>query len=87
MQAVLEWEEKEHERQQATGADGVDRERERGLEAAETAGFVAYVPLPDQKEIEARVLEKKKADLLAKYVTPELQDQQQQAKSLLNINR
>ncbi len=52
---------------------------------AGSLNFVAYVPLPDQKEIEARVLEKKKADLLAMYTSESLRDKQQQAKELLNI--
>ena len=37
-------------------------------------GFVAFVPLPDEKEIEKKVLDKKKADLLAKYASKELQE-------------
>lgn len=48
------------------------------------AQFVAYVPLPDSKEIEQRVLNKKKADLLAKYASEALLAQQQEAKALLN---
>ncbi|KAF5837178.1 Isy1-like splicing family-domain-containing protein [Dunaliella salina] len=49
------------------------------------ARFVAYVPLPDQKAIEQLVLEKKKADLLAKYTSESLVKEQEEAKSLLNI--
>jgi pre-mRNA-splicing factor ISY1 len=97
-QAVLEWEEKEHERQaalpggaQGGGAVGMVGGRGDGdMEVdgeGDAARFVAYVPLPDQKEIEARVLEKKKADLLAKYTSDALQAQQETAKSLLNIQR
>jgi pre-mRNA-splicing factor ISY1 len=63
-QAILEWEEKEHERQQAlassSGAPGAEADE------ADEQQFVAFVPLPDQKAIELRVLEKKKQDLLAK---------------------
>mmetsp|Transcript_71141 Transcript_71141/g.224930 ORF Transcript_71141/g.224930 Transcript_71141/m.224930 type:complete len:279 (-) Transcript_71141:114-950(-) len=47
--------------------------------------FVAYVPLPDQKEIEKAVLDKKKRDLLAKYMSEELQSAEADAKELLNI--
>lgn len=49
------------------------------------ARFVAYVPLPDQKAIEQLVLEKKKADLLAKYTSDSLAKEQEEAKSLLNV--
>lgn len=49
------------------------------------ARFVAYVPLPDQKAIEQLVLEKKKADLLAKYTSDSLVKEQEEAKSLLNV--
>ena len=57
-----------------------------GAELAEAPAqqFVAYVPLPDQKQIEARVLERKKADLLNKYTSAALVQEQQQAKALLN---
>jgi pre-mRNA-splicing factor ISY1 len=49
------------------------------------ARFVAYVPLPDQKAIEQLILEKKKADLLAKYTSDSLVKEQEEAKSLLNV--
>ena len=49
--------------------------------------FVAYVPLPDQKEIESRILDKKKADLLAKYASSGLLREQQEAKALLNVRQ
>lgn len=76
-----EWDAKEAERQSAlAGVAGgmVD------TAAADEPQYVAYVPLPDQKEIEARVVQKKKAELLAKYSTPALQAQQQEAKALLS---
>ncbi|GFH21219.1 uncharacterized protein HaLaN_18477 [Haematococcus lacustris] len=92
-QAVLEWEEKEHERQTALGrkrAPGLGVGDDEGSEEEEDDGaagarFVAYVPLPDQAAIEARVLEKKKADLMAKYTSEGLAREQQEAKDLLNI--
>ena len=46
--------------------------------------FVAYVPLPDQKEIEAKVLEGKKAALLRQYISEDEAAKQQQARELLN---
>jgi hypothetical protein len=51
----------------------------------EGARFVAYVPLPEQKEIEMRVVAKKKQELLAKYASDGLIRQQEEAKQLLNV--
>ena len=42
------------------------------------------MPLPDNKDIEALVLAKKKKDLLAKYTSPALQEQEAEAKAMLN---
>ena len=46
--------------------------------------FVAYVPLPEAEQIEQRVLEAKKQQLLAKYASEALLKEQQAAKDLLN---
>ena len=79
-----EWREKEAEREAAL-ADVTG-----GMACADLAPeapapqFVAYVPLPDQAQIEARVLERKKADLLTKYTSVALAQEQQAAKALLN---
>ena len=45
---------------------------------------VSTVALADMLHCGMQVLEKKKADLLAKYTSESLLSQQQQAKSLLN---
>lgn len=42
------------------------------------------VPLPDEKEIEQRILKKRKADLIAQYASDRLMEQQEEAKSLLH---
>lgn len=49
--------------------------------------FVVHVPLPDEKEIEKMVLQKKKADLLNRYVSDGLMEEQTEAKDMLNIHR
>ncbi|KAK7814676.1 pre-mrna-splicing factor isy1 like protein [Quercus suber] len=49
--------------------------------------FVVHVPLPDDKEIERMVLEKKKIELLNKYVSDGLLEEQTEAKAMLNIQR
>lgn len=81
LQAVADWEQKEAERAAAAGAKPAKAD-----EAADAGGtqFVAFVPLPDQKAIEARVLAKKKQDLIAKYASDSLLGQQEEAKALLN---
>ncbi|XP_010465993.1 PREDICTED: pre-mRNA-splicing factor ISY1 homolog [Camelina sativa] len=68
--------------------DVVEEERrEREKEEEKEREFVVHVPLPDEKEIEKMVLEKKKMDLLSKYASEDLVEQQTEAKSMLNIHR
>ena len=45
---------------------------------------MAYVPLPDTQDIKQRIVDKKKADLLAKYASASLQKGQEDAKAMLN---
>ena len=80
-QAVAEWQATEAERRQARASTSAAPVEQRQPQ------FVAYVPLPDQKEIEMRVLDKKKADLLAKYASESLVREQQQARTMLNVQR
>jgi len=47
-------------------------------------GFVAYVPLPEDKDIEARVLEKKKNELLSKYMSEDLMREQEEQRAMLS---
>lgn len=61
-----------------------EREMREKLEEKERQ-FVVHVPLPDEKEIERMVLEKKKMELLNKYVSEGLLEEQSEAKSMLNI--
>ncbi len=83
MQVLADWEEKERERQEAYA--GIKTAAGHELHEDDDAPqFVAYVPLPDQAAIEQRVLEKKKQDLLAKYTSDSLLQQQDEAKALLN---
>lgn len=68
--------------------DVVEEERrDREKEEEKEREFVVHVPLPDEKEIEKMVLEKKKMDLLSKYASEDLVEQQTEAKSMLNIHR
>lgn len=81
-EAEQEWEAQEAERRRQAASAG--RAATVAEEVAEEERFVAYVPLPDAEEIEARVLESKKAALLSKYTSEALQKEQEQAKALLN---
>ncbi|KAK1430424.1 hypothetical protein QVD17_13138 [Tagetes erecta] len=69
--------------------DVVEEERrEKELEEKEKEKeFVVHVPLPDEKEIERMVLEKKKMELLSKYASEDLLEEQVEAKAMLNIQR
>lgn len=71
--------------------DVVEEERKKERELREKSEkeieFVVHVPLPDEKEIERMVLEKKKMDLLSKYASEGLMEEQNEAKEMLNIQR
>ncbi|XP_027077282.1 pre-mRNA-splicing factor ISY1 homolog [Coffea eugenioides] len=62
----------------------MERERE---EKEKEKEFVVHVPLPDDKMIERMVLEKKKMELLSKYASDDLVEEQSEAKAMLNIQR
>lgn len=81
-EAQREWEAGAEERRQRAGA-AAGRAAAAAEEAAQEERFVAYVPLPDAQEIEARVLESKKAALMSKYASEALQQEQERAKALL----
>lgn len=85
-EALREWEERRAAEQKAATEAGaavaaaVFGDREEGHEASR---FVAYVPLPEPKEIEARVLQSKKAKLLEQYASAEELERQKQAERML----
>lgn len=70
-----------------TGANSTREEDSSVVDGIETQQFIAHVPLPDEKEIERMVVEKKKADLLNKYASEALVSEEKEAKELLNIKR
>ncbi|KAJ0976573.1 hypothetical protein J5N97_012047 [Dioscorea zingiberensis] len=62
-------------------------EREKESKQGREQEFVVHVPLPDEKEIERRIVEKKKEELLNMYVSNDLLEQQNEAKNMLNVQR
>ncbi|PSS26670.1 Pre-mRNA-splicing factor like [Actinidia chinensis var. chinensis] len=67
--------------------DVVEEERKAEREKGKEKEFVVHVPLPDEKEIERMVVEKKKMELLSKYTSEDLLEEQIEAKDMLNIQR
>lgn len=68
--------------------DVVEEERrEKEEEREKDKEFVVHVPLPDEKEIERMVVEKKKLELLSKYASEDLVEEQIEAKAMLNIQQ
>jgi pre-mRNA-splicing factor ISY1 len=87
MQKQEEWQAKEQERQEVVQQLKARQDaslRDAGADA-DAPQFISYVPLPEQKEIERRVMAKKKEELLAKYASDSLIQQQEAAKQLLNV--
>lgn len=83
-QTIKEWESQESDRIAALAGVKTAAETIANNDAEDdTPQFVAYVPLPDDKEIEQRVLNKKKADLMSKYASEKILQQQEDAKALL----
>jgi pre-mRNA-splicing factor ISY1 len=80
-----EWDAKERERAEVRkglrshGGDGTSQEDDEGPR------FVSYVPLPEEEEIERRVVARKKQELLSKYASDGLIQQQEEAKQMLNV--
>lgn len=49
------------------------------------ARFIAHVPVPSQKEIEEALVMKKKMELMEKYASESLQEEDKQVKTLLGV--
>lgn len=68
--------------------DIVEEERKKKAKnSMEEQEFVVHVPLPDEREIERMVLEKKKLELLKEYTSEDLLKEQLEAKAMLNVQR
>ena len=76
-----------HEEEEDVVEEERQKEREMRKKLEEERQFVVHVPLPDEKEIEKMVLEKKKMELLNKYASEDLLEEQSEAKAMLNIQR
>lgn len=85
--AIAEYEAQEADRAAVAGSSAAWRSGNGAGDVAgaeEGAEFVAHVPLPDAAVIESMVMDKKKRDLLSKYVSPEVQAVDSESKELLN---
>lgn len=49
--------------------------------------FVVHIPLPDEKKIEKMLVQQKKMELLIKYCSEDLKEEQVETKAMLNIQR
>ncbi|XP_062589405.1 pre-mRNA-splicing factor ISY1 homolog [Saccostrea cucullata] len=53
--------------------------------ATEEEHFIAHVPVPSQKEIEEALIQRKKMELLQKYVSDDLQAEEEESKKMLGL--
>jgi pre-mRNA-splicing factor ISY1 len=81
--AAAEWRERAAAAAEA-GPDAAAAGTSAGVAEGDEARFVAYVPLPEPAQIEARVLASKKAALVAAYASDALVAEQEEARALLN---
>lgn len=62
----------------------MEEEREEGSEE-EKEHFIAHVPVPSQQEIEAAIVQRKKTELLKRYATDSLMEEEETVKQLLGV--
>jgi len=96
--SVQQWNESSQEREKAGStvkshqaalllADNDDQYMADDNEIDEGEGFKIHVPLPSQSDMERIVVEKRKEELLKKYVSEDLKAEEQEAKKLLNSRK
>jgi pre-mRNA-splicing factor ISY1 len=80
--AAIEQYETEQKLRELEGGGGTRKKASNVADAGRQ--FVAHVPLVDEADIEREVLNRKKQELLAKYVSEDLQAQEASAKTMLH---
>ena len=80
-QARAQWQRDQEER---AAAGGVDVRTLHGGKDGRGDAFTAHVPLPERGQIEALVVAKKKAELLARYQSAELTEEEAAARKAVN---
>jgi pre-mRNA-splicing factor ISY1 len=80
--AAIEQYETEQKLRELEGGGGTRKKASTVADAGRQ--FVAHVPLVDEADIEREVLNRKKQELLAKYVSEDLQAQEASAKTMLH---
>lgn len=66
-------------------ASDSDNEIESGGVAKESQHFIAHVPVPSQQEIEEALVQRKKMELLEKYASASLQEEETEVKEMLGM--
>ncbi|RZF34224.1 hypothetical protein LSTR_LSTR010544 [Laodelphax striatellus] len=71
----------------AVAADLDSSEDESGVEGETSQPrFIAHVPVPSQKEVEQALLQRKKQELLQRYISSDITKQEEESKDLLGVN-
>lgn len=63
----------------------VVEDEEEKEEESKNEHFIAHVPVPSQKDIEEALLERKKRELLQKYASDALQEEEEEAKKMMGL--
>lgn len=77
--------EEEEENIYAVQPDSASEDEEEEMDTDGPARFIAHVPVPSQKEVEAALLQRKKQELLEKYASSDLIGESNEAKMLLGL--
>ncbi|KAK3103849.1 hypothetical protein FSP39_022418, partial [Pinctada imbricata] len=78
----MEEEETLYEKEAVVKEEEMEKEEE---VVTENQTFIAHVPVPSQKEIEEALIQRKKMELLQKYVSDELQAEEKEAKDMIGL--
>ena len=69
----------------SSGPPAESLEEGEDMEIDERSKYLSHVPVPSQKDVEEMLVQRKKQELLEKYASDTLQQQSQDAKTLLGL--
>lgn len=78
-------EEEDEEEEEKSMEIETDQDQDQYTSEPESQRFVAHVPVPSQKDIEAALLMRKKMELLQRYVSDGLQEEENEAKDMAGV--